>query len=59
MMDSKLVEIRSTKKAREDAVAAARRERESAAYAELAEMNGSWNSWGEKNGFLMGSYRPF
>jgi hypothetical protein len=58
-MDSKLIDIRGTKKSREEAVAAARRERESAAYAELAEMNGSWNNWGEKNGFLMGSYRPF
>jgi hypothetical protein len=58
-MDSKLIDSRSTKKSREDAVVAARRERESAAYAELAEMNGSWNSWGDKNGFLIGSYRPF
>jgi hypothetical protein len=58
-MDSKLSDIRSAKKIREDAVAAARRERESAAYAEVAEMNGNWNSWGEKNGFLKGSYRPF
>ncbi|MBO1075885.1 hypothetical protein [Roseomonas marmotae] len=57
-MDSKLIDIRGTKKIHEDAVAAARRERESAAYAELAEMNVNWNSWGEKPGFLMGSYRP-
>ncbi|MDB5370261.1 MAG: hypothetical protein JWP20_1819 [Roseomonas sp.] len=58
-MDSKLIDSRSAKKSREDAEVAARQERESAAYAELAEVNGSWNSWGEKNNFLMGSYRPF
>ncbi|MBO1078493.1 hypothetical protein [Roseomonas haemaphysalidis] len=58
-MDNKLTDPRSAKKSREDAVAAARRERESAAYAELAEMNGTWNSWGEKNSLGLGSYRPF
>ncbi len=58
-MDSKLTDRRGTQKSREDAIKIARMERESAAYAELAEMNGNWNSWGEKNGFLLGSYRPY
>jgi hypothetical protein len=58
-MDNKLNDPRSAKKSREDAVAAARRERESAAYAELAEMPGNWNSWSDKNSLGLGSYRPF
>jgi hypothetical protein len=58
-MDNKLTDPRNAKKSREDAVAMARRERESAAYAELADMNGTWNSWGEKNSLGLGSYRPF
>lgn len=58
-MDNKLSNPRDAKKSREDAVNAARRERESAAYAELAEMNGTWNSWGEKNSLGLSSYRPF
>lgn len=58
-MDNTRNDSRSAKKSREDAVAAARRDRESAAYAELAEMPETWNSWSDRNSLGLGSYRPF